>query len=506
MTEEAPWPQMDRGRPVPPGGAPDPAALDAAAAPASAWKQPPVSMFNRIKGAVLGRPVADPGLDPSLLDPSLLEPGPIAPDPADGAPDEVIDEPVAVEPEPPQPKRPPCRQCGGEVDADDYCTQCGARAPSEREHFEESPAGWVGAVCDRGVRHARNEDGMAVAALPGWGSHAVLVVCDGVTTSDDSDVAALAAARAARDSLAEAPPEGGTVASQYAAAAASLTLAAALANDAVISHSADSSVNPPACTFVAAVVDGGSIIVGNVGDSRAYWLPDGREGKILTRDDSLAEDSIASGVPRKEAEEAADAHTITRWLGVDAENVLPHIASHAVDGPGWLLVCSDGLWNYASEPAAVAQALAGALAATAGTGAPVDVARALTDWANAQGGHDNVSVCLARLGVAEPVPEPVQVSGDTVRIRRVPDPSSATGAPASSVPDAAASSAAEPASAPTTQAQAAADGVPSHTPIPTAAGLLQAHEAATAGVTPDTVEAEPDASRGSNGPATPLEG
>ncbi len=40
------------------------------------------------------------------------------------------------------------------------------------------------------------------------GSHAVLVVCDGVSSSTDSDVASLAAARAARDVLAVSDPEG----------------------------------------------------------------------------------------------------------------------------------------------------------------------------------------------------------------------------------------------------------------------------------------------------------
>ncbi len=42
---------------------------------------------------------------------------------------------------------------------------------------------------------------MALDAHPEPGSRAVLVVCDGVSTSTDSDVASLAAARAARDVL-----------------------------------------------------------------------------------------------------------------------------------------------------------------------------------------------------------------------------------------------------------------------------------------------------------------
>ena len=65
--------------------------------------------------------------------------------------------------------------------------------------------------------------------------------------------------------------------------------------------------------------------------------------------------------------------------------------------PGWLLVCSDGLWNYCSE----AQDLAALLQKTANTSPasaePLALAGALVDWANAQGGQDNITVALARI-------------------------------------------------------------------------------------------------------------
>ena len=66
-----------------------------------------------------------------------------------------------------------------------------------------------------------------------------------------------------------------------------------------------------------------------------------------------------------------------------------------LDVPGWVLVCSDGLWNYCSAP----EDLAGLLGATMDTvGAqPLPLAAALVDWANAQGGRDNITVALARI-------------------------------------------------------------------------------------------------------------
>src|SRR5665647_1278542 len=101
-----------------------------------------------------------------------------------------------------------CPACGGEVAGDGYCGTCGARAPKHRDHFSEQPAAWVAAVCDRGLRHTRNEDAVALAAGAEPGSHAVLVVCDGVSNSIDSDLASLAAARAARDVVASSHSRG----------------------------------------------------------------------------------------------------------------------------------------------------------------------------------------------------------------------------------------------------------------------------------------------------------
>ena len=296
-----------------------------------------------------------------------------------------------------------CHECGGEVADDGYCTQCGAAAPSPRNHFTEQPATWVAAVCDRGVRHTRNEDAVALAAGPEPGGHAVLVVCDGVSSSTDSDVASLAAARAARDVLAATGPAGsGTAATRVAVSAKALVAAVDAANAAVIAHTSAGPGNPASCTFVAAVVDGPELVVGWVGDSRAYWLPDTGAPRLLTVDDSFAAEQIAEGVPRATAESGPHAHAITRWLGVDAPDHTPRTVSVDLDGPGWVLVCSDGLWNYCSEAGDVAALLA-ATSRTSGA-EPLPLAGALVDWANAQGGQDNITVALARIGAGPPDP------------------------------------------------------------------------------------------------------
>jgi serine/threonine protein phosphatase PrpC len=65
--------------------------------------------------------------------------------------------------------------------------------------------------------------------------------------------------------------------------------------------------------------------------------------------------------------------------------------------PGWLMLCSDGLWNYCSA----AEELAALVRKTSDTSPtandPLLLAGALVDWANAQGGQDNITVALARV-------------------------------------------------------------------------------------------------------------
>jgi serine/threonine protein phosphatase PrpC len=294
--------------------------------------------------------------------------------------------------------------CGGDIDADGFCTVCGLRAPSERDHFTEQPAPDLAVVCDKGVVHARNEDAAAVAAPEG---RRVLVVCDGVTTATDSDVASLAAARAARDVLAAAPAAPSTAPaavvdhwSRHLTAATEAAQRAASTSDTPVGPGE----SPPSTTFVAAVVDGDVLVVAWEGDSRCYWLPDAGTPLQVSTDDSWASTQIAQGTPRAVAEADPRAHAITRWLGVDSPGGAPSMASVTLEPPGWVLVCSDGLWNYCSSADDV-RALVADRVATAGTD-PLAVASSLCAWANEQGGHDNITVALARVGDPTPTRSP----------------------------------------------------------------------------------------------------
>lgn len=303
--------------------------------------------------------------------------------------------------------RRPCAECGGPVGEDLYCEQCGTKAPSEREHFRETPAPWVAGVCDRGARRTRNEDALATVASETPGERCVLIVLDGVSSSVDSDVASLAGARAARDVLRVPTGHGlGTPESREAAVRKALTDAAAAAQGAIVAHTASETESPASATFTCVLVEaepeGPVLWHANIGDSRAYWVPDTGAAIQLTRDDSAAEALIAAGMAAEEAHRSSQAHAITRWLGRDTEDVVPTIGRLPLTEDGWALVCSDGLWNYAATAAELA-----AQVHAAGRAHPDDVeqvALGLVQWAVQAGGHDNISVAIARMG-ARPVGE-----------------------------------------------------------------------------------------------------
>ena len=289
---------------------------------------------------------------------------------------------------------PVCVACGvGGVDDDGYCEHCGHAQPRQRDHQEKELEG-VAAVSDRGLRHHRNEDAFAIAAasLPDGSPAVSAVVCDGVSTAYRPDDASAAAAAAGSESLLGALERGASAEeAMHGALMAAFEAVTALADedpppDGRVHH------NAPACTCVSAVVTGPVFTVGWIGDSRAYWIPDDRSRPParLTEDDSWAARMVSAGL-MSEAEAYADerAHAITGWLGADAVEVDPHVAAFQPDEPGVIVVCTDGLWNYAES----ATDMADAVPADART-RPLASARALLGRALDGGGHDNVTVAV----------------------------------------------------------------------------------------------------------------
>jgi protein phosphatase len=150
-------------------------------------------------------------------------------------------------------------------------------------------------------------------------------------------------------------------------------------------------------TLVVAVFRGARLLVGHVGDSRAYRLRGGRLSQI-TRDHSLLQEQIDAGlITPEQAAFATHKNLVTRAVGVEDTVLLETHLHEVVPGDVYLL-CSDGLSDMLDD-AGIAQLLKShELLADAG--------RALVDAANDAGGKDNISVVLVR--VVGPVPAPAR--------------------------------------------------------------------------------------------------
>ncbi|WP_228454976.1 PP2C family protein-serine/threonine phosphatase, partial [Streptomyces alkaliphilus] len=294
-----------------------------------------------------------------------------------------------------------CSGCGrGVLDSRGRCDECGWSRPTDRDHVERAVCGVAG-VSDQGLRHHRNEDAFRVSAtaLPNGTPVAIAVVCDGVSSSSRPHEASAVAAGVADEVLLSALPRG--VPGREAMHEALLTAARAV-NELAEREPEPIGRNAPACTIVGAVSVGGELIVGWVGDSRAYWVPMDGEGRPtrLTEDDSWAAQMVRAGLLGEE-EAMADrrAHAITAWLGADNPRVEPHTATFAPDRPGVVVVCTDGLWNYADA----ADRMATVVPPQTRT-APLTGARQLVRYALDSGGHDNVTVAVIPLPLEAPAP------------------------------------------------------------------------------------------------------
>ena len=211
-----------------------------------------------------------------------------------------------------------CSDCGDGTYVDQYCSVCGQRR--QEPDRDQAHLDGIVLVTDRGLEHPRNEDAAAAGAVAcGSGVAFAVAVCDGVSSSSAADRAAKGASAAGVNAMlntlaAECEPESavraGLAEAAKAAAAAGLDIG-------------DSAI-APSCTYAAVAVlqtpaETVQIAVGNVGDSRIYWIPEPpTHARCLTVDDSVAQELISAGAAADSEAVQVGAHTLTRWLGADA--------------------------------------------------------------------------------------------------------------------------------------------------------------------------------------------
>jgi serine/threonine protein phosphatase PrpC len=142
-------------------------------------------------------------------------------------------------------------------------------------------------------------------------------------------------------------------------------------------------------TLTAALVLGAQMTIGHVGDSRAYALHlDGR-ADVLTRDHSLVKRLQELGqISTEEAAAYPQRNVLYRALG-QGEVLEPDIFTIPFPQPGYLLLCSDGLWGVLPEDDLSKLVLSSPNLHTA--------CQSLVAAANNAGGPDNISAILVQL-------------------------------------------------------------------------------------------------------------
>lgn len=243
---------------------------------------------------------------------------------------------------------------------------------------------------DVGRERAHNEDAILVD-----GERKLVVLADGMGGYQAGEVASQLAVDVVRDDssnldLSEAElgridPDTGT-----SVAMRQLRSAIEKANNRICSVARGrEELNGMGTTIVAARFYDGRVGIAHVGDSRCYRLRE-RALEQLTRDHSYVQDQLEKGlISEEDAKNSPQKNLITRALGIDA--IAEADVREYRTRPGDLfLLCSDGLSDLVDD--AVIQT------ALATEKSPSDHIKFLIDKANANGGRDNISIIIVRVG------------------------------------------------------------------------------------------------------------
>src|SRR5262245_35773 len=252
----------------------------------------------------------------------------------------------------------------------------------------------IGAATDVGRIREINEDGYLVDEGMG-----LIAVADGMGGHRAGEVASATALEALRAAVRKGNP---------------LREAIEEANDAVFEKSsANDDFRGMGTTLTAGTLAAGNtLIVGHVGDSRAYLLRDG-EFRQLTTDHSRVQELVDDG--RLTADEAAVhpmRNIVTRALGVDS-SVDVDVYPVQLELGDVVLFCSDGLTGMLQDEFVSAELRR--------ESDPARVAMRLVDEANRAGGEDNITVIVVgvvdeppdrpdpKATIVAPVPTPIPV-------------------------------------------------------------------------------------------------
>ncbi|HXO28866.1 MAG TPA: protein phosphatase 2C domain-containing protein, partial [Thermoanaerobaculia bacterium] len=233
------------------------------------------------------------------------------------------------------------------------------------------------AATDPGRERANNED--RVLCEPDLGIFAVI---DGVGGESAGEIAAETALEVLRARLSRRTTDSARLVRE----------AIALANRQIYERArSDARLSGMSCVLTVAVLDGGKVTVGQVGDSRLYALAPGDIRKVTPDHSPVGAREDAGDLSELEAMRHPRRNEIFRDVGSS-----PHEPDDArwidvlevpFEAGGALLLCSDGLSDMLPSREILETVESNAAS-------PRDAVRALIERANAAGGKDNVSAVL----------------------------------------------------------------------------------------------------------------
>ena len=303
-----------------------------------------------------------------------------APDASDAAPD---DEPAAPAHAAPKPRPLPTASLDDTAEIDVEAVEAQLKDPGSTQSFapitEERidtdstyDAGTTttlmwGARSDVGCVRSHNEDSYLVQSP-------LFCVCDGMGGHAAGEVASSLAV----ETIAKTAPN--------TADPALLAASVEAANAAIIEAAANGlGKSGMGCTATCAYIDGTTIAIAHVGDSRAYLLHEGTLIRV-TRDHSYVEELVDAGeITADEARTHPNRSVITRALGSDPAMYADHFQLNIEEGDR-LILCSDGLSSMVPD---------GDIETIAAQSSTAQICTDnLVDAALAAGGGDNVTVVV----------------------------------------------------------------------------------------------------------------
>lgn len=236
---------------------------------------------------------------------------------------------------------------------------------------------------DKGLVRPNNEDNFYLDESAG-----LLVVADGMGGHASGEIASKMAVDFIKDYFKNIEEGRAPIVGQYRDDCSEITnrigSAIRLANMAIYEAAkSDSKLLGMGTTVVAALLNGNSLSVAHVGDSRAYLI---RAGDVeqLTDDHSIVYEQVKRDLITKEEAMKSDMKNIlTRAVGI-APNVEVDFDELTLADGDILVLCSDGLSAMVSDD--------DILSTVVSTNNPASACEKLIDMANKNGGRDNVTV------------------------------------------------------------------------------------------------------------------